>query len=129
MVIATLHTKGAVNAIDRIIDSFPSTQQDQIRLQLATVLRSVISQQLLPGASGSLVPACEVMQMTSAIRSMIRDNKTHQIDNAIASGSREGMISMDQAIAALFRQGKITRETALSYAGKPDQLERQLVAR
>ncbi len=129
MVIATLHTKGAVNAIDRVIDSFPSTQQDQIRLQLATVLKTVISQQLIPDAKGGMVPACEIMQMNSAIRSMIRDNKTHQIDNAIASGSREGMISMDQAILNLFRQGKIKKETALSYAGKPDQLERQLISR
>ena len=126
LVIATLHTKGAVNAIDRIIDTFPSTQQAQIRVQLSTVLRTVVSQQLLPDKDGGLVPACEVMQMNSAIRSLIRDNKNHQIDNVISSGSREGMISMDQSILALYRAGKITRETALYYADHPDQLKRNL---
>ncbi len=126
MVIATLHTKGAVNAIDRIIDSFPSTQQGQIRVQLATVLKTVVSQQLLPDQSGGMIPACEIMQVNNAIRSMIRDNKNHQIDNAISSGSKEGMISMDQAIAALYRNGKISADTALSYADNPEQLKRQL---
>ena len=126
LVIATLHTKGAVNAIDRIIDSFPSTQQAQIRMQLSTVLRTVISQQLLPDVQGGMIPACEILQMTGAVRSMIRDNKNHQLDNAIASGSREGMISMDQSIAKLFQEGKISRETALHYADRPDQLQRQL---
>ena len=126
LVIATLHTKGAVNAIDRIIDSFPSTQQAQIRMQLSTVLRTVISQQLLPDSSGGMIPACEILQMTGAVRSMIRDNKNHQIDNAIASGSREGMISMDQAIAKLYQEGKISQETALHYADKPEQLKRQI---
>ena len=126
MIIATLHTKGAVNAIDRIIDAFPSTQQAQIRIQLSTVLKTVVSQQLLPDKDGGMVPACEIMCMNSAIRSMIRDNRNHQIDNAIASGGKEGMISMDQAILQLYRSGKITKETALLYADKPDQLKRQL---
>lgn len=126
MVIATLHTKGAVNAIDRIIDAFPSTQQAQIRVQLATVLKTVVSQQLLPDCHGGLVPACEIMHMTGAIRSMIRDNKNHQIDNAIATGTKEGMISMDQAILSLYAAGEITRETALLYADKPEQMKRNL---
>ena len=126
LVIATLHTKGAVNAIDRIIDSFPSTQQAQIRMQLSTVLRTVVSQQLLPDVHGGMIPACEILQMTGAVRSMIRDNKNHQIDNAIASGSREGMISMDQAILQLYREGKISRETAEHYSEKPELLKRQI---
>ena len=126
MVIATLHTKGAVNAIDRIIDAFPSTQQPQIRIQLAAVLKTVVSQQLLPDVHGGMVPACEVMQINSAIRSMIRENRNHQIDNAIASGGREGMISMDRAILELCHAGKISLETALEHADKPDQLRRQL---
>ena len=126
MVIATLHTKGAVNAIDRIIDLIPSTQQSQIRVQLATVLKTVVSQQLLPDTEGGMIPACEIMHMNSAIRSMIRDNKNHQIDNAIASGGKEGMISMDQTILKLYQAGKITKETALLYADKPDQLKRNL---
>ena len=126
MVIATLHTKGAVNAIDRIIDMFPSTQQPQIRVQLATVLKTVVSQQLLPDTEGGMIPACEIMHMSSAIRSMIRDNKNHQIDNAITAGSAEGMISMDQAILKLHREGKITKETALLYADRPEQMKRNL---
>ena len=126
MVIATLHTRGAVNAIDRIIDSFPSTQQAQIRVQLATVLRTVVSQQLLPDQQGDLVPACEIMHANSAIRSLIRDNKNHQIDSVIASSGSEGMISMDQAVREMYRQGRITRETALECADHPHQLQRIL---
>ena len=126
LVIATLHTKGAVNAVDRIIDSFPSTQQPQIRIQLATVLQTVISQQLLPDVHGGMVPACEIMQLTPAVRSMIRDNRSHQIDNAITAGSRDGMLSMDQSILSLWQAGKITQETALLYADHPEQMKRQL---
>ena len=124
LVISTLHTKGAVNAIDRIIDAFPVSQQPQIRMQLSTVLKTVISQQLLPDVGGGMIPACEILQMNNAVRSMIRDNRNHQIDNAIASGSREGMISMDQSIARLWQEGKISQETALHHAGKPEQLKR-----
>ena len=127
LVIATLHTKGAVNSIDRIIDSFPSTQQGQIRLQLATVLKAVVSQQLLPDIRGGLIPACEILQMNNAVKSMIREGRNHQIDNAIASGSRDGMISMDQAILKLYREGHISRETALLYADNSEQLQRQLL--
>ena len=125
-VIATLHTKGAVNAIDRIIDVFPSTQQPQIRVQLATVLHTVVSQQLLPDVDGGMVPACEVLHLNSAVRSMIRDNRSHQIENAISSGGREGMVTMDQSILALYRAGRITKETALLYADHPEQMGRQL---
>ena len=124
--IATLHTKGAVNTIDRIVDSFPSTQQAQIRTQLSAVLRTVVSQQMLPDKNGGLIPAFEIMHTTSAIRSLIRDNKCYQIDNAIASGAAEGMISMDQSILALYRAGHITKETALDYSDHPEQLKRQL---
>lgn len=126
LVIATLHTKGAVNAIDRIIDAFPSNQQAQIRAQLAAVLRTVVSQQLLPDCHGGMVPACEILQLNSAVKSMIRDNKNHQIDNVITSGGKEGMCSMDQAILALYRSGVIDRETALEYADRPEQLARQM---
>ena len=126
LVIATLHTKGAVNAIDRIIDTFPSAQQGQIRVQLATVLKTVVSQQLVPDVRGTMIPACEILQVNSAVRSMIRDNRNHQIDNAIAAGSREGMISMDQALLKLYQQEKITLKTALHYADNPDQIQRQI---
>ena len=126
LLIATLHTKGAVNTVDRIVDSFPSTQQEQIRSQLSMVLRTVVCQQLLPDKDGGMVPAYEIMQMNNAIRSLIRDNKTHQIDNAIAAGGAEGMISMDQSILALYKAGKITMETALEYSDNPEQLRRRL---
>ncbi len=126
LLIATLHTKGTVNTIDRIVDTFPSGQQDQVRVQLSMVLHTVVSQQLLPGTRGELVPAFEIMHMNSAIRSLIRDSKTHQIDNAIAAGSSEGMITMDQSILTLCKEGVITPETALNYADNPDQLRRRL---
>ena len=90
LLIATLHTKGAVNTIDRIVDSFPAGQQGQVRVQLAMVLRTVVSQQLLPGVDGGRVPAYEIMNMNSAIRSLIRESKTHQIEDAIARGGRGG---------------------------------------
>ncbi|MDO4530818.1 MAG: PilT/PilU family type 4a pilus ATPase [Bacillota bacterium] len=125
-ILATLHTSGAVNAVNRIVDAFPSEQQAQVRMQLASVLRTVVSQQLLPDVDGGRVPAYEIMHLNSAIRSMIRDNKGHQIDNAIASGGSEGMISMDQSILALYREGRITKETALEYADRPEQLQRSL---
>ncbi len=125
LLIATLHTKGAVKTIDRIIDSFPPAQQAQIRIQLSTVLHTVVSQQLLPGKDGGLVPAYEIMHMNGAIRQMIRDSKNHQIDNAIMSGGSEGMIAMDQSILALYQQGKITLDTALAFADNPEQMRRR----
>lgn len=126
LLIATLHTKGAVNTIDRIVDIFPSAQQSQVRVQLSMVLRTVVSQQLLPGVEGNLVPAFEIMHMNSAIRAMIRDNKTHQIDNAIAAGGGEGMITMDRSILGLYKAGRIARETAVGFADNPEQLKRLL---
>lgn len=126
LVIATLHTKGAVNTIDRIVDAFPSQQQSQVRTQLSMVLRAVISQQLLPGQEGGLVPAFELMTMNSAIRSMIRECKTYQVDNELRTSGAEGMLAMDQSILNLYRSGKITRETALDYADNPDQMRRKM---
>lgn len=124
--LATLHTRGAVNTIDRIIDTFPPEAQHQIRVQLSAVLDTVVSQQLLPDKNGDLVPAYEIMHMTGAIRSMIRDSKTHQINNAIATGAADGMISMDQSILNLYREGLITAETALDYCDDPEQMKRRI---
>jgi len=126
MVIATLHTKGAANTIDRILDSFPSDQQSQIRIQLSMVLQTVISQEMMPDVNGDQVPAFEIMHVNNAVRSLIRDGKTHQLDNTIASGSGEGMITMDQYILNLYRSGTISRDVALEYASNPDQLQRRL---
>lgn len=83
-----------MNTVDRIIDAFPPEQQTQIRVQLSMVLRTVVFQQLLPDTGGGLVPAYEIMHVNTAVRNMIRDNKTYQIDNAIASGGTEGMVAM-----------------------------------
>ena len=126
LLIATLHTKGAVNTIDRIVDTFPSGQQDQVRVQLSMVLHTVVSQQLVPGVNGELVPAFEIMHVNNAIRSLIRDSKTHQIDNAIAAGGAEGMITMDQSLLNLCKAGKITADTALSCSDNPEQLRRRM---
>ena len=92
LVISTLHTVGAANTIDRIVDVFPANAQQQIRVQLSTVLQAVVSQQLLPTKEGTLTPAFEIMFLNNAIRNMIRENKIHQIDNVIATGVSEGMI-------------------------------------
>lgn len=126
LIIATMHTKGAVNAIDRIIDSFPSSHQAQIRMMLSMVLRTVVSQQMMPDKNGEMVPAFEIMHVNSAIRSMIRDNKNHQIGNAIAAGGKEGMVTMDHAILELYRKGIISKETALDYADSPELIQRQM---
>ena len=126
LLIATLHTKGAVNTIDRIVDTFPSGQQEQVRAQLSMVLHTVVSQQLVPGVKGDLVPAFEIMRVNNAIRSLIRDNKTYQIDNAIAAGGAEGMITMDQSLLALYRAREIAAESAISFSDNPEQMRRRI---
>lgn len=125
-VIATMHTKGSVNAIDRVIDCFSESQQSQIRFQLATVLRTVVSQQMLPDVDGNMVPAFEIMHVNNAIRGMIRENKNYQIENAITAGKAEGMVSMDAYLIGLYNEGKISRETVLNYATHPDHVTRHL---
>ena len=125
-VIATLHTRGTANSIDRIIDAFPSEQQAQIRVQLSMVLQTVVSQQLLPDLNGGQVPAFEIMHMTGATRSLIRDGKTHQLTAAMAAAGEDGMITMDQSLLALYRAGQISREVALEYAEYPEQMQRRL---
>ena len=126
LLFGTLHTRGAVHTIDRIIDVFPADQQSQIRVQLSSVLRTVVSQQLVPDINGELIPAFEVMHITPAISSMIRDGKTHQLAAAIASGGSEGMLSMDQSLFNLFKSGSITKETAIAHADNPEQLKRRI---
>ena len=125
LVIATLHTKGAVNTIDRIVDSFPADQQDQIKIQLSLVLDSIVSQQLLHKGEGGMIPAFEVMKNTPAIRNLIRDSKNYQIDNIIQTSGSQGMISMDQYILNLYQKGLISGETALQGAVNPEQMARK----
>lgn len=126
LVISTLHTVGAANTIDRIIDIFPPSQQQQIRIQLAQVLKTVISQQLLPTTDGGMVPAFEIMHLNNAVRSMVRDSRIHQIDSVIQTSAAEGMIGMDESILRLYKAGRITSETALHSAMNPDQLQKKL---
>lgn len=125
-VIATMHTKGSVNAIDRVIDCFSSEHQSQIRFQLATVLRTVVSQQMLPDLSGNIIPAFEIMHVNNAIRGMIRDNKNYQIENTIAASKNEGMITMDSSILQLYQKGIISKETAINYAEHPELMKKHI---
>lgn len=126
LIFSSLHTVGAANTIDRMIDVFPASQQQQIRVQLAMVLNAVICQQLLPGVDGKMIPAFEIMICNQAIRTLIRDGKTHQIDSTISNSRQFGMITMDEAIIELYKQGKISKETALTYATNPKIVERRL---
>lgn len=126
LIFSSLHTVGAANTIDRMIDVFPASQQQQIRVQLAMVLNAVICQQLLPGVDGKMIPTFEIMICNQAIRTLIRDGKTHQIDSTISNSRQFGMITMDEAIIELYKQGKISKETALMYATNPKIVERRL---
>ncbi|MCL2488696.1 MAG: type IV pilus twitching motility protein PilT [Oscillospiraceae bacterium] len=126
LVISTLHTIGAANTIDRIVDVFPSNQQHQIRVQLSMVLQAVISQQLVPTADGRIAPAFEIMIANNAIRNMIREGKVHQIDTVIQSSAAEGMITMDTSLSELVRTGRITERTAMHHASNSDVLSKKL---
>ena len=126
LVFATLHTNSAAQSLDRMIDVFPAHQQPQIRTQLANMLQAIFSQRLVPAIGGGRVVASEILVTNSAVRSLIREGKTHQLQNLIASAGAEGMISMDQSILALYKAGKISREVALSYADNAEQLSRRL---
>lgn len=126
LLFSTLHTVGAANTIDRIIDVFPANQQRQVAVQLSMVLNAVVSQQLVPTIDGKVVPAFEIMTVTPAIRNMIRDNKIPQIEGLLYSSAKDDMISMDVSLQTLYEQGRITRETALLYATNPEMLERKL---
>ncbi len=124
LVFSTLHTLGAVNTIDRIVDVFPINQQHQIRIQLSMVLNAVVSQQLLPSKTGKLIPAFEIMTMNNAIRTLIREEKTHQIDTVLQSAP--GMQTMDNCILKLYNDGQITRETAVNYSYNPEHMQKRI---
>ena len=126
LVFSTLHTIGAANTVDRIIDVFPANQQRQIAVQLSMVLQAVISQQLVPTVDGKQVPVFEIMTITPAIRNMIRENKVHQIDGLIYSSTGSGMISMDQSLINLYKEGQISKETAILYASNPEMIIKRI---
>ncbi len=119
LVFSALHTLGAANAIDRLVDSFPHNQQNQIRMQLSMVLQTVVCQQLIPTNDGKLMPAFEVMHCNTAIRTLIRDGRTHQINSIIQSSTEDGMISMDASIAEIYKKGLISKESALTFSLTP----------
>jgi twitching motility protein PilT len=127
LVLSTLHTPSAAQAIDRIIDVFPTHQQGQIRVQLSTTLQGVLYQALLPRADGNgLVVAVEVMIATPAVRNLIREGKTYQLPNVIQTGSQYGMQSLNQALRDLYQKGLITLETAFARSNNPEEL-RELI--
>ena len=125
LILSSLHTLGAANSLNRIIDVFEPSQQHQIIMQLSMVLQAVISQQLVPDVNGKNIPVFEIMRLTPAIRNMIRDNKIHQIDGVISSSPGQ-MRSMDQSLFELYKNGRITKETAINYAMNPEMLRRRL---
>ncbi len=126
LVLSTLHTNNASQTIDRIIDSFPGDQQDQIRAQLASSLLAVFSQRLIPRITGGRIPVYELLINNNAVSNLIRERRTHEIDTVIETGAEQGMIDMNRTLIEMVRRGEITIETALTYSINPKNLERLL---
>ncbi|MBS5112434.1 MAG: type IV pilus twitching motility protein PilT [Coprobacillus cateniformis] len=127
LVFSTLHTIGAAKTIDRIVDVFPPHKQEQIRTQLSGVLNAVVTQQLIPTADGkSRVAALEVMLATPAVANLIRENKGHQINSMIQTGSQFGMQSLNMCLVSLLRQGKISRESSIQYTDNIAELQQMI---
>jgi twitching motility protein PilT len=124
LVLSTLHTNNAAQTIDRIIDTFPEGQQDQIRLQLSGSLAGIFSQRLIPRISGGLVPAYELLINNAAVSNLIRERRTHEIQTVIETGLEHGMIDMNRSLVELVQKGEITVENAFSYSTNPKGLER-----
>ncbi len=128
LVLSTVHTTGAANTVDRLIDVFPSHQQQQIRIQLAGVVEAIISQQLIPEIDGvSRAAAFEVLHINSAVRNLIREGKSHQLITYMQTYRKQGMITMDDAILDLYRAQKISREVALQFAQDPDVMQNKML--
>ena len=126
LVLATLHTNSASQSIDRIIDVFPPHQQNQIRTQLASILMAICSQRLIPAVGGGRIAAAEIMIATPAVRNIIREGKSHQLEGVIQTGAQFGMQSMDKTLADLVQKGIITLDEAVSFAVDSDELERMI---
>jgi len=124
LVYSTLHTNDASQTINRIVDSFPGSQQDQIRVQLASSLIAIFSQRLIPHIAGGLVPAYELLINNTAVSNLIRENRIHEIPSVIETGLEQGMIDMNRSLARLVQNGDITVENAFTYAVNPKGLER-----
>ncbi|MBU3925565.1 PilT/PilU family type 4a pilus ATPase [Patescibacteria group bacterium] len=123
LIFSSLHTNSASQTVDRIIDSFPPEQQNQIRTQLASALLGIFSQRLIPRISGGLIPAYEILINNSAIRNLIRENRTHEIDMVIETSSEQGMMGLNRSLAEFVRQGEISMENAYAYSLNPGNLE------
>lgn len=124
LVFATLHTNSAAQTIDRIVDVFPEEQQEQVKLQLSNVIEAVFSMRLVPSVTGKRVVAYEVMLGTSAIKTSIREGKTHQIDNVIQTSTEVGMSTLEMSLASLVKEGKVDLETGRSFSLRPEELLR-----
>lgn len=124
LVLATLHTNSASQSIDRMIDVFPPHQQQQIRIQLSNVLQAIVSQRLIPMVGGGRVAAAEILVVNAAVRNIIRDAKTHQIDAVIQTGAEAGMQTMDTTLVKLVHEGKISYEVARGFAVNIEEFER-----
>jgi twitching motility protein PilT len=126
LIFSTLHTNNAAQTVDRIIDSFQPSQQDQIRVQLAGSLTGIFSQRLLPRVSGGLIPAYELLINNTAVSNLIRERRTHELNTVIETSSQEGMIDMNRSLAELVRAGEITVESAYMNSLNPKTLERMI---
>jgi twitching motility protein PilT len=127
LVLSTLHTNDTSQAVSRILDSFPQSNQPQIRQQLSLALLAVVAQQLVPSTgNGGRYPVVEILKATSGVRSLIRKGEDHQLYSALSTGRSEGMLSMEQSLAEMVRSGRITRETAMAHCFRPDDLLRYL---
>ncbi len=124
LVLSTLHTNNASQTIDRIIDTFPAGQQDQIRVQLSGSLTAIFSQRLIPRISGGLIPAFELLINNAAVANLIRERRTHEIQTVIETGMEQGMIDMNRSLVELVQKGEITVENAFAYSTNPKGLER-----
>ncbi|MBE0476023.1 MAG: type IV pilus twitching motility protein PilT [Coriobacteriia bacterium] len=127
LVLATLHTQGAAQTIDRIVDVFPPHQQQQVRVQLSSSLQGVVSQQLLPTADGrGRIVAVETLSATSAVRNLVREAKAHQLDTVMQTGAQQGMVTMDLSLAELYGRGAVTLETAMQHSMDPSVLKQHV---
>ena len=126
LVFSTLHTNNAAQTIDRIIDTFPAGQQDQIRLQLAASLAGIFSQRLIPRISGGLIPTYELLINNKAVANLIREKRTHELNTVIETGSTEGMVDMNRSLAELVGKGEISVESAYAYSLNPNVLQKLL---
>lgn len=126
LVLATLHTNSAAQSVDRMIDVFPPHQQQQIRIQLSGVLQGIVSQRLIPMVGGGRIAAAEIMIATPAVRNIVRESKTHQLEAVIQTGAEHGMQSMDKTLVSLIHEGKISYEEAKNYAIDLEELDRMM---